>query len=248
MGLEGKSVLVTRARGQNEELREMLERLGAQVVEVPTIEIRPPETWDGVDQAITRLSDYDWLIFTSVNAVDAFLDRVPETPSAKIAVVGTETARRIRQRGLTPDLVPRNLRAEGLIQSFPKELHGVRMLLPRAEVASEDLPRTLRERGAALDVVTVYRTGLPAIGGAELRSKLEGHQIDCVTLTSGSIVRNLIQMLDGSPALDLLSRPALAVIGPVTRQCVIEAGLWVEIEPKTATIRDLVEAIRTYFD
>jgi uroporphyrinogen III methyltransferase/synthase len=247
MGLEGKSILVTRSPDQSLELGSLLEDLGAEIISIPTIAIGPPETWLPADSSIQGLADYEWVIFTSANAVDAFLDRAGTMPDLKIAAVGSQTARRLQERDIGVDLVPEDFRAEGLIKSFPENLRGLEILLPRAESGSDLLPDTLRKRGAKVDVVSVYRNQLPTTGGGELRALLEAGSIDCITLTSGSTVRNLIQMLDVPNPLNLLSAPAIAVIGPVTRETAITAGLQVNIEPSTATVAALVNAIDEHF-
>ena len=244
--LAGWTILTTRASGQGDELRRDLQALGATVVHIPTIEIVPPENWEAVDAAIGRLAEYDWLVFTSANAVDAFMDRAGTVPDVRIAVVGRQTARRLQARGTDADLIPDKFSAEGLLERFPTDLDGARILLPRAEVADETLPETLRSRGAAVDVVTVYRTRVPVDGRKELRRRLADRSIDCVTLTSGSMVHNLIEMLGPADASRLLAHPAIAVIGPVTRRAAEQAGLRVDIEPSSPTTPALVEAIQMY--
>ncbi len=247
MGLNGITVLVTRSPAQSLELRSLLKDLGAEVIAIPTIVIGPPESWALADASIKRLADFDWIIFTSANAVDAFLDRAGSIARAQIAVVGSETARRLQERGIEVHLVPRDFRAEGLIKSFPEDLSGKEILLPRAQSGNDLLPDTLQERGAHLDVAPVYRNEMPRTGGGELRALLEAGTIDCITLTSGSTARNLIQMLDVVDPLELLSDPAIAVIGPVTRDAATTLGLHVDIEPSTATIPALVDAIHEHF-
>jgi uroporphyrinogen III methyltransferase/synthase len=248
--LKGRTILITRARGQEGDLRERLEALGARVIHVPTIEIAPPEDWTAVDDAITRFGDYHWLILTSENAAAEFLGRAGEGARAgqvKIAVVGSQTARCLEKHGLEADLIPAHYRAEGLLDVFPLDMRGVKILFPRADVAAERLPATLRDRGAEVNVVTVYRTIVPEEGGEHLRALLDGREVDCVVLTSGSTVRNLITMLDRPDAVELLSTVAVAVIGPMTWEVAKEAGLEVAIEPPTAKMSVLVEAIRQHY-
>src|SRR5262249_36661622 len=159
MVLSGKTVVITRAASQSADLRSSLEDLGARVIECPTIHIVPPTTWKPVDDAIRRLNTYNWLLFTSANAVEQFMDRMgSRRPAVPIAVVGSATGRKLGEWGLKPSLVPEDFRAEGLLAAFPSNLVGTRILFPRAEVARELLPEELRRRGATVDVVTVYRT------------------------------------------------------------------------------------------
>jgi uroporphyrinogen III methyltransferase/synthase len=246
MELEGRTVIVTRARGQNHDLRFALEDRGSDVVEIPTIEITEPESWQNVDEAIRKLDQYDWIVFTSANAVDAFSERTQGMPLPQVAVVGRQTARRAASRGIHVSLIPENYRSEGILDVFPVDMRGVRLLLPRGDIAGAELPIALRARGAEVDTVTVYRTRVPAKGGAELRRYLEDVGVDCVTFTSGSTVRNLIVMLGANPEA-CLARTAIAVIGPVTRQDVQNAGLDVAVEPDEATIPALVDAVCRYF-
>lgn len=246
--LTGRTVLITRATGQAEGLEDRLHALGATLIHIPTIEFAPPENWNAVDEAIARLGAYDWIIFTSVNAVDTFMDRAKGLSGNHVAAIGKQTAARLRQWGSEVKLIPDRFRAEGLLERFPADLTGLRILLPRAAVADETLPETLRSRGATVDVVTVYRTRMPESGGRALRRLLAEGTIDCITLTSGSTLENLIAMVGPAAAGKLLSGPAIAVIGPRTRSAVENAGLEVAIEPDAATIPDLVDAIRRYFE
>jgi uroporphyrinogen III methyltransferase/synthase len=242
--LEGRTILTTRAHGQGEELRQGLEALGAVVVHIPTIEFIPPADWTAAEEAIGRLSSYDWIVLTSANAVDTFIDRAGTLPGIRIAAVGQQTARRLGERGVEADLVPEKFRSEALLEQFSSDLTGVRILLPRAEVADETLPETLRSRGATVDVVVVYRTRIPDEGREDLRRLLREDAIDCITLTSGSTVQNLITMLGDQH----VSGTAIAAIGPVTRHAAEQAGLQVDIEPESAAVPDLVEAIRRHFE
>ncbi len=242
--LEGRTILVTRALAQGGDLRRRLEALGAAVVHIPVIEIVPPADFGCVDDAVGRLAAYDWVVFTSANAVDAFLDRAGSLPDVRVAAVGRQTARALGRRRVGAQLVPDTFRAEGLLEAFPRELDGVRILLPRAEIADETLAETLRSRGATVDVLVVYRNRLPRRGRPELRRLLAGGGVDCIVLTSGSTVDNLIAMAGGAESL---RGPAIAVIGPVTRRAAEAAGLAVDIEAVSATVDGLVAAIRGHY-
>lgn len=248
MELKGRTILTTRAKGQSRSLHTQLERLGARVLEIPTIEITEPDSWVAVDKAIANLVQYDWLIFTSSNAAERFLDRLHDPNGMpSIAVVGSQTEKKVKERGLTPVLVPEDFRAEGLLKAFPKNLSQKRILLPRAEIAREDLPETLRKRGAEVDIVTVYRTRQPSGGHRLLLQSLQNGKVDCITLTSGSTVDNLAAMLGVDDLSNSLKDIAVAVIGPVTRESAEKFGLHADIQPFKATIPDLVESIKCYF-
>ena len=239
MELSGKTVLITRAASQSLELRSRLENMGARVIECPTIQIVPPKTWRPVDEAIRRLNTYQWLLFTSANAVEQFMDRMGERrPAIPIAAVGSATAAKLGEWGLKPTLVPQEFRAEGLLAAFPADLVGTRILFPRAEVARELLPEELRRRGATVDIVTVYRT-VKAFAG-NIGDILASEHIDCIVFTSPSTIPD-----------DLHSLPrgtALAVIGPVTAEAAQLFGLKPDIVPVESTVACLVATIVEYFE
>lgn len=248
MGIDGRRILLTRARGENATLRRVLEEAGAEAVEIPTIRIQPPESWKTLDEALASGKTYDWVVFTSAHAVDAFLSRQPGRPLPAIAVVGPQTARRAQARGLEVTLVPSDFRVEGLLRSLPPDLGERRFLLPRGDLADETLPDALRARGAEVDTVVVYRTTVPEAGREALREELRARRIDCVTFTSGSTVRNLVSMLGGADARRYLLDTKIAVIGPVTRRAVEQIGCGVAIEAPEATLASLGRAVVDYFD
>ena len=237
MELSGKTVVITRAASQSVELRSRLEDLGARVIECPTIQIVPPTTWKPVDDAIRRLNTYQWLLFTSANAVEQFMDRMGDRrPTIPIAVVGSSTAAKLTEWGLKASLVPQEFRAEGLLAAFPENLVGTRILFPRAEVARELLPDELRRRGATVDIVTVYRT-VKAFSGS-IGEILASERVDCIVFTSPSTIPDDLHSLPTSTSL--------AVIGPVTREAAQLFGLKPDIIPVESTIPSLVAAIRDH--
>jgi uroporphyrinogen III methyltransferase / synthase len=238
MELTGKTVLITRAAAQSAELRSRLEDLGARVIECPTIHIVPPKTWKPVDEAIRRLNTYQWLLFTSANAVEQFMDRMGDRrPAIPIAVVGSATAAKLGEWGLKASLVPAEFRAEGLLAAFPDNLVGTRILFPRAEVAREVLPEELRRRGATVDIVTVYSTVRAFPGG--VGEILQSERVDCIVFTSPSTIPDDLHALP--------TGTALAVIGPVTREAAQLLGFKPDIIPVESTVPGLVEAIRRHF-
>ena len=249
MDLAGRTILTTRAAAQSGELTERLVQLGARVIECPTIKVEPIENWTAIDDAIGRMDSYQWLLFTSANAVDYFMKRVAAVHAdcrIPVAVVGSTTAKKLECWKLSPTLVPDRFNAEGLLDAFPADLHGVRILLPRAEVAREVLPDTLRDRGAVVDVLTVYRTKKAVEGVLDVRQILAGEKIDCVVFTSPSAIRFMAEALEEDLGV-ALHDITIATIGPVTARACEPFGLHSSIEPKTATIPDLVESIRQYF-
>ena len=245
MALSGKTVLTTRAASQSGELRARLEALGARVIECPTIEIVPVEDWSAVDIAVAAMNTYNWLLFTSANAIEYFMKRVAlgrVTCKIPVAVVGTATARRLREWNLEPALLPKEFRAEGLLDAMPESLFQTSILFPRAEVARENLPTVLRQRGARVDIITVYRTLRPAPDAPSIADILATEQIDCIVFTSPSTIRYLAEAV-GEALLEVLKDVKIAVIGPVTRDAAGEFGLKASITPAQSTIDDLVLAL-----
>lgn len=249
MDLLGKTILITRASSQSDGLRGSLESAGARVIELPAIQIVPLDDWSEVDRAVANLPTYDWVIFTSSNAVEHFMHRVQMAGigwSVPVAVVGTSTARSLEKWGLNASLVPTNFRAEGLLEAFPSEFAGVRMLLPRAETAREILPDELRRRGATVDVLPVYRTIKSSLGPQEISETFSKHRVDAVVFTSPSAVRFFSDTL-GESLSSTLERIPIATIGPVVGEAVESLGLKVAIQPAQATMMDLTRAICRYF-
>jgi uroporphyrinogen III methyltransferase/synthase len=257
--LEGRSVIVTRTRDQAAALAEPLETLGAEVVAFPVIEIAPPQDWAPVDEAARRIEDYDWVVFTSANAVAEFLNRAsavtgddPVHVLAKpwVAAVGKSTARTLELVGVQVDLVPEDAHAEGLAVAFD-ELGagpGWKVLIPRAEHAREVLPEALRTAGADVDVVTVYRT-VAAEPDPAVVERLRGGGIDAVTFTSGSTVRHFVDRLTDAgldPAAQM-ERLVVASIGPVTTSALEKRGFAADVEAAEATVESLAAALAAHF-
>jgi uroporphyrinogen III methyltransferase/synthase len=231
-------------------LRNSLEQLGARVIECPALEIVPVEDWAEVDQAVAALNSYDLLIFTSVNAVDYFLERVRLAGvecRVEIAVIGTATAERLKRWNLSASFIPKTFRAEGLLEVLPTDLTKKRILFPRAETAREILPQELNRRGAHVNLVTVYRTVKAADGLTDLRGMLASERVDALVLTSPSAAQFVTETL-GEDRVAILKGIPIGVIGPVAAEAVKEAGLQVSIQPEKATLSDLVQSIRTYFN
>ncbi len=251
--LFGKRILVTRTREQASQLVETLEQMGAECLEIPTIKIVPPESFEVLDEALRELESFDWVIFTSVNGVKYFFDRLfalgkdaRAMAKAKVAAIGTATAELIKSYGLLVDLLPKEFRAEGLLEVLMKEdLSGKRVLIPRALEAREILPEKLREAGAEVVVAPAYQTIIPEEETeAARRAFREG--VDVVTFTSSSTAKNLLKML-GEEARELLSGVVLASIGPITSETLRRAGFEPTVEAQEYTIPGLVKAIVDYF-
>lgn len=233
--LDGKLVVVTRAIHQSQGFVRRLEEMGAQVRHFPVIAIAPPEDWGPADQAIKQLHVYQWLIFTSANAVDAFFHRAGSPKQLpRVAAVGPATAQALQSRGVPVELVPENHIAEGLIAAFAhQDLHRIRVLLPRAAAARDILPDSLRQRGALVDVVEVYRNVLP-----EPVTDFPAAP-DWVTFTSASTVKNLLALVPR----ERFATAKLASIGPETSAALRRHHLPVTVEASPSTQEALAAAI-----
>jgi uroporphyrinogen III methyltransferase/synthase len=257
--LFGRRILNTRARRQASRLSQALKRLGAEVVEVPTIAIQPPSDPAPLKQAVRNLEDYDWLLFTSANGVDGFFAALGEAgkdvralAGLKLGAIGPATAQAMSERGLLVDLTAKTFVAEGLLEALADEsLEGKRVLLPRAKQARSVLPDTLMDWGAAVDVVPAYETVAPEGAGQALKAALD-QGLDAITFSASSTVSNALALLDDAGKEQLRSLSAqgeikIAAIGPITRDTAQEAGLTVHLMPEVYTIPALVDALVAFF-
>ena len=245
-GIAGRRILVTRPREQGAALEAALEALGARPIRFPTIEIRPAHDLSPLDCAIARLDDYDWLAFTSANAVAVFFDRLADRPvpsPLRIAAVGPGTARALTARRAHVDFVPSEFLGERLGQELG-DVSGRRVLFPRAAGAREALARELTRRGAVVDDVVVYET-LPAAPDPHGLVELE-RGVDAATFTSASTVDNFFALLDAR-APRLLAEAVIACIGPVTADAARARGLTVHVQPAEHTVPGLVAALAERF-
>jgi len=255
--LFGKRIIITRARAQASGLLARLADLGAECIEFPTIEIIPPESFDNLDRSIENLKQYSWLIFTSVNGVKTFFERLGEQgkdtrdlKGIRIGVIGPKTAEAIRERGVLPDLVPGEYRAEAILDELkPLGIKGKRILIPRAAEAREVLPEELARMGARVDIVVAYRTRRPDSPMEEIEELLREGLIDMVTFTSSSTVSNFLTMLEskGEEIGEWMGNVAVACIGPITAEAARKRGLRVTLVAKEYTIEGLLESIVQYY-
>lgn len=245
--LFGCRIVVTRAREQAGTLSGELRALGAGVVEFPTIEIRPAADYGPLDCAISNLGSYDWLIFTSVNGVRFFLDRLDRsavdlrTLRARICAIGPATARAIEQLHLKVDLIGKEYVAEGLLEAFrPYDLAGARVLLPRAAVARDLVPDELARQGARVDVVAAYRTVLPESAAATAAAIFGAdRKPDWITFTSSSTVQNFV----AAAGREALEGVKVVSIGPVTTATARNLGIEVTAEARVFTTQGVIEAL-----
>jgi uroporphyrinogen III methyltransferase/synthase len=257
--LYGKRIVVTRPRDQAPELVEPLEALGAQAIEAPMIKILPPEDWGPMDAACADPGRFDWIVFSSANAVDAFMGRLQRSPfdlrvlgGVRLCAVGPATADRLARYGLKVDLVPAEYRADTLAQTLiaSGDVRGRRVFLPRADIGREVLAEELRKQGAQVTEAVAYRTVAAdpdSDGGPDLYHMLLERRIDVITFTSASAVRNLVTAFGAEPAADLLRSTVVASIGPVTAEAAARYNISTGIMPTQYTIPALVDAIVHHF-
>ncbi|MGD9022775.1 MAG: uroporphyrinogen-III C-methyltransferase [Deltaproteobacteria bacterium] len=254
--LLGKTVVITRARAQASDLVDRLANLGADCLECPTIKVVPPEDWGPLDAALDSLGTYDWLVFTSVNGVSFFFERlyaggkdVRTLKDVSTAAIGPATARRLGDFGLKSDIIPKTYQAESVVEAFEKEpMEGKRVLLPRAKEARPVLPIELREMGAVVDEIVVYQTQQAMDNVDLLIKRLEEGSVDIVTFTSSSTVRNFKALLPADRFESLMKGVTVASIGPITTDTARELGFKVDVTAKDFTIPGLCEAILQVID
>ena len=248
-GLAGLRVVITRPERQSEALCERLHALGALPIRFPTIATVPPEAGGGLDRAIARIADYDWIVFTSVNGVEHFWARLafaPVAPQAagdgipgfagRIAAIGPATAAALQERCTAVHLMPPEYRAEAILSAIG-DVRELRILLPRADIARAALAQGLRERGARVDEVTAYRT-IPGTPSPAAFDELR-RGVDIITFTSSSTVRNFVALTQGMDCGD----PLIACIGPVTADTARQLGMHVHVVAEEYTVDGLTEAL-----
>jgi len=253
--LSGKKILITRARDQAAVFSSSLKDLGAEVIELPTIEIVQPLNWKGLDRAIDHMDSYNWLIFTSANGVNFFCQRLgergkgPRLPSSlKVCAIGPATAYQLKEKGMEVDYTPKEFVAEAILKGFEKMvLKGRRILLARAREARDILPEGLKKMGAQVDVVETYRTVKPKGGSKKLKELLTKGKIDAITFTSSSTVNHFAELLKKEDLQILLKDIAIACIGPITARTAKGWRIRVQIQPKQYTVPALTQAIVQYF-
>ena len=221
--LFGKRVVVTRAREQAAEFVNLLLELGAEPVEAPTIRIAPPEDTALLDEACAIAPTFDWIIFTSTNGVDAFMERLLAGPGdarslggVQLCAVGPATAARLADYHLKVDVMPAEHHADAVAEVLREHVRGARVLLPRGNLARASLPGALRDAGADVVDVVAYRTVQAPAGGVDVYKMLLEQEIDVVTFTSASTVRNFVKLIGEESAADLLRTTVVASIGPIT--------------------------------
>lgn len=256
--LFGRRIVVTRSREQAGELIDLLEEHGAEAIAAPTIRITAPEDVRPLEEAVASAASFDWIVFMSANAVDSFMSRltatadVRELKGVRLCAVGASTASRLLRYGVRADLMPEEYRAEALLDALRAHgpLGGKRVLVPHADIGRDLVVQELRQDGADVTDVVAYRTTLAqgdSAGGPDVYRMLLDGQIDAVTFTSASTVRNFAQIHGQDQAADLLNGTVVASIGPVTAEAGRQLGITTTVQPERYTIPDLVDALVEHF-
>jgi uroporphyrinogen III methyltransferase / synthase len=251
--LSGKTVLVTRSAQQSSNFTNLLQQQGATVIEMPALEIRPPSRWEGLDSAIARLSEFNWLILTSANGVEYFFHRLENRgldtralAGIKIAVVGKKTAATLKQYGLKPDFIPPDFVADSLVENFPETIEHQTILFPRVETGGREiLVKELTDKGAKVVEVAAYQSACPDAIAPEAWEALQQKQVDIITFASSKTVRHFYQLLEKvtQNSNELLKDVCIASIGPQTSKDCRELIGRVDVEAKEYTLEGLTNAI-----
>ncbi|MDZ8226797.1 uroporphyrinogen-III C-methyltransferase [Nostoc sp. ChiVER01] len=254
--LSGKTILVTRSVGQSSQFSDRLIALGATVIEMPTLEIGPPSCWEALDNAIAYLSDFDWLILTSTNAIDYFFERLNAQgkdsralAGVKIAVVGEKTAHCLKQHSLQADFIPPNFIADSLVENFPEDLHGKKVLFPRVESGGREiLVKELTLKGAKVIEVAAYQSCCPSGIPPEAQLALQNRKIDVITFASSKTVQFFCQLTNkifanNSDPSQFLEGVCIASIGPQTSKTCHFLFKRVDVEAQEYTLDGLTQAL-----
>lgn len=252
--LFGKTVVVTRSREQASDMVAMLMSLGARVIQFPTISIEPMDNYEVLDKAIQEIETFDWIIFTSVNGVQHFAERLRVAKkdsralyNAKIAAIGPVTRKEVEKLGIIPDFVPETYVAEAVAEGLCQfAITGKNILIPRALESREVLPQVLEKAGANVTIAPTYKTVKAMANKEELLEALEANEVDCISFASSSTVRNFMECVDND-VLKKATNVKFASIGPITTETLKEFGFNTEIEPKDFTIPALLGEITKYF-
>lgn len=252
--LFSRRILVTRTRTQASKLSERIEDLGGEAVEFPTIKIIESDDHGNIDEAMAQIEKYQWIIFTSVNGVKFFFHRMKKAgfdirllKDAKLCAIGPATSKELENRGFIVDYIPREYRAEAIIEELRGKVRpGDNILLPRADIARRILEDELVKLGANVDNIHIYKTITPDYEKEKLINLFKDRKIDMITFTSSSTVSNFYKIL-GEKNLHLLKDIRIAVIGPITAQTARDLGMVPNIEAKEYTIDGLVDAILEYY-
>ncbi|MGB3208462.1 MAG: uroporphyrinogen-III synthase [Crinalium sp.] len=248
--LAGKTILVTRSAGQSSQFSDRLKREGATVIEMPTLEIGHPSSWEALDSAIANLNTFDWLILTSANGVEYFFARLGAQgiytyalANLKIAVVGKKTAVYLKQHGIQADFIPPDFTADSLVEHFPEQLAGKKVLFPRVETGGREvLVKELTAKGAEVIEVAAYESRCPSAIAHDALDALQRQQVDIITFASSKTVKNFYQLVEAAGGVSL-NPVAIASIGPQTSETCHQLLGKVDIEAEEYTLEGLTQAV-----
>ncbi|MGD1912198.1 MAG: uroporphyrinogen-III synthase [Rivularia sp. (in: cyanobacteria)] len=260
--LSGKTVLVTRSLGQSSQFAQMITAAGGNAIEMPALEIAPPSSWEDLDNAIANLSEFDWLILTSSNGISYFFERLMvlgkdarNLANLKIAVVGEKTAQSLKKHNLQPDFIPPNFIADSLIENFPEQLAGKKVLFPRVESGGrEDLVREFNLQQAKVVEVAAYQSCCPSSIPPSAELALQSGTVDIITFASSKTVKVFTQLAEtvfldnsqdnqSSVVSNYLEEVCIASIGPQTSQACQKYFGRVDVEASEYTLEGLNQAI-----
>lgn len=250
----GKRVVLTRAPEQATELARRLQRMGAEVLLMPTVQFAPPENSSAVDAAIEQLDQFDWILLTSMNVVRFFIwrmqykDGFSALRNTKVGAVGPGTAILSQSEGLDVDYVAKKGTGESLVKELAESMRGCRILLPRSDRADDRLPTLLREAGADVTEVIAYRTIKPETLDPEVLGRLRRAEVDAIVFASPSAFHHLCDAIPAEEVAKLSERVEFATIGPTTAKALESAGVRVAIQAKEASAESLAEAIAKHFE
>jgi uroporphyrinogen-III synthase len=254
--LAGKRVVVTRATDQAHELAHSLEALGAEVVLLPTVSFAAVENSQALDAALRRLAEFDWILFTSQNAVRFFCQRIHgldmkvaafQNPRPLVAAVGAATAAAATEEGFRVDTVPKNHSGEALAQELWGAIGDRKILLPRSDRADDRLPNALREAGAKVTEIVAYRTAAPLSLDPKILQSIRDAQVDAIVFASPSAFRFLSECVGAAELAELSSRVRFAAIGPTTARALREEGMRVDIEATQSSAAGLADSIAKFY-
>ena len=245
--LRGKTVLVPRGEGQAKPFSDLVEKNGGIPIEIPLIAFRPVQFTNEIETLLTKLHTYDWIIFTSNVTVETFFSFLSEEEKKtfpKVAVIGKRTKEVLTQRGISVEFTPSKYVAEAFVSDFlPIVTKGMKILLPKGNLARDIIAKSLREQGAIVEEIIIYETYAPVESKNKLADLLNNQQLDILTFTSPSTVDHFMEIVHEHGLFDKLAHCIVACIGPVTCKKVTTVGLPVHISPDQYTVNDMIECM-----
>ena len=251
--LTGKKIIVTRSREQMSSLSALLREQGSETIEFPVIAIAPPDDFDKLDKALSHIEDFDWLLFTSANGVTAVIDRLLDLgldsrwlKGPKVGAIGPKTMDAIYNFGISVNFLPSESVAEAVVEEFPENPAGKRILILNAKDARDVLQKKLTERGAKVEVAVAYQTVIEDSNASDIKDLLVNGDIDFITFTSSSTVSNFIKLIGKEIATKVPEKTKIVCIGPITAQTAVELGLAPDIVAENYTVEGMIDALINY--